>query len=137
MLFRSTIFHTQLFTEALREHVAMACGEVAQLKYIIRNVAQSLTDTQLPKQLSYSISDPASDWDLRGSPTGTVSTPKFNTSVQICIQAIPKRSGTLSTPRLTLSVPRVGSKVTEPEMVVLTPAQVYELLLGETVTVGE
>lgn len=132
-----TVFHTQLFTEALKEHAAITCGEVAQLKYIIRNVAQSLTSPQLPRQLAYAISDPASDWELQGSPTGTVTTPKFNTSVLICILAVPKRSGTLGTPRLTLSVPRVGSKVTESEMVALTPAQVYELLLGETVTVAE
>ena len=61
-------------------------------------------------------------------------------SGQICIQAIPSKPGALTPPRLTFRVPRVGSKVDESEtkkaeMVVLTPAQVYELSLGETVTV--
>ena len=72
-------------------------------------------------------------------------------SNQICLRAVPSKAGALTPPRLTFRVPRVGSKVdfSVPsvgskvdeseckggEMVVLTPAQVYELSLGETVTV--
>lgn len=111
------------------------------LKYIIHNVATSLPHSQLPPQLHYCITDTAALWKIQDSHTGVLDTPTAGMSGQICIQAVPSKSGSLMPPRLTFSVPRVGSKDKDtnsklPKMVALTPAQVYELSLGETVTVG-
>ena len=129
-----TIFHSQLFVERLRE----GSGRLALLKYVVHNVATALPHSHLPAQLHYSITDPSALWKIQDSPTGVLDTPAAGKSGQICIQAVPKKSGSIAPPRLTLSVPRVGAKVKESEsnIVVLTPAQVYELSLGETVTVG-
>jgi hypothetical protein len=129
-----TIFHSQLFVEGLRE----GSGRLALLKYVVHNVATALPHSHLPAQLHYSITDPSALWKIQDSPTGVLNTPAAGKSGQICIQAVPKKSGSIAPPRLTLSVPRVGAKVKESEsnIVVLTPAQVYELSLGETVTVG-
>lgn len=107
---------------------------MAVLTYVVKNVG--LPVSRLPKQLHYHVSDPTGQWKIQDKPNGVLNTPQTNTSgKQICIQAVPSISGALVPPRLTLSVPCVnGTKASK--MVVLTPAQVHELSLGETVTVG-
>ena len=132
-----TVFHSQFFMDG----AAVGAGKVAVLKYIIHNVATGLAHSQLPPQLHYCITDTAALWKIQDSHTGVLNTPTAGKSGQVCIQAIPSKSGTLTPPRLTFSVPRVGSKVKGTDsklsdMVALTPAQVYEMSLGETVTVG-
>lgn len=110
---------------------------MAVLTYVVKNVG--LSTSQLPAQLHYCVSDHSGQWKIQDKPTGVLDTPQTNTSgKQICIQAIPSVSGTLVPPTLILSVPCVGAEAgTEgSKMVVLTPAQVHELSLGETVTVG-
>ena len=130
-----TVFHSQLFTEGLKE------ARVAILKYVVHNMATSLPLSQLPEHLHYSITDTSGQWKIQDSQNGALKTPTSGKSEQICIQAVPSKSGTLIPPKMTLSVPRVGSKVealdsSVIEMVTLTPAEVYELSLGETITVG-
>ena len=118
--------------ERLKEGV----GKVTPVKYVVHNVATALPHSQLPAQLHYSITDPSAMWKIQDSPTGILDTPVAGKSGQICIQAVPRKAGTIAPPRLKLSVPRVGAKVKKSEIVALTPAQVYELYLGEPVTVG-
>ena len=113
---------------------------MAVLKYVVTNVATSLPLSQLSSHLHYSISDPTDLWQFQDTPTGVIDTPTPGMSGQICIRAVPSKPGALAPPRVTFRVPRVGSKVDESaskgaEMVVLTPAQVYELSLGEMVAV--
>jgi hypothetical protein len=136
-----TIFHCHFFIEGLLRDIPVTVGRVAVLKYVITNVATGLPLSLLPPHLHYTFADPSDLWRLQDSPTGTLDTPTPGTSDQICIRVVPTKPGELAPPRLTFSVPRVGSKVVESEskvseMVVLTPAQVYEVSLGETVTVG-
>ena len=116
----------------------MGAGRVVVLKYVVHSVASGLSHSQPPTQLHYSISDPLGQWKIQDSPTGILDTPTAGKSGQICIQAVPSKVGALAPPKLTLSVPHVGSNVgeLELEMVALTPAQVYELSLGEMVMVG-
>ena len=136
-----TVFHSQLFIEGAPIGTPVSAGKVAVLKYVVSNVALGFPLSLLPSSLHYSISSPSHLWQFQDSPTGVVETPTPGMSGQICIRAVPKKSGSLPPPRLTLKVPRVRSRVVEsegrgPDMVVLTPAQVYELSLGETVSVA-
>lgn len=110
---------------------------MAVLTYVVKNVG--LPTSQLPAQLYYCVSDPSGQWKIQDKPNGVLDTPQTNTSgKQICIHAVPSVSGTLLPPTLTLSVPCVSTEVgtKDSKMVVLTKAQVHELSLGETVTVG-
>lgn len=110
---------------------------MAVLTYVVKTVG--LPTSQLPKQLHYHVLDPTGQWKIQDKPNGVLNTPHTNTSgKQICIQAVPSVSGALVPPRLTLSVPCVNVEVGNKgsKMVALTPAQVHELSLGETVTVG-
>jgi hypothetical protein len=134
-----TVFHSQLFVSGLGD-TPVTAGKMAVLKYVISNVAIGLPLSHLPDNLHYSISDPADLWQFHDSSSGVIGVPTPGMSDQICFRAVPSKAGALAPPRLTFRVPRVGSKVDESEckgaeMVVLTPAQVYELSLGETVTV--
>ncbi|CAI8032961.1 hypothetical protein GBAR_LOCUS18606 [Geodia barretti] len=134
-----TVFHSQLFISSLGD-TPVTAGKVAVLKYVISNVAIGLPLSHLPDNLHYTISDPADLWQFHDSSSGVIGSPTPGMSDQICVRAVPSKPGALAPPRLTFRVPRVGSRVDESdckgaEMVVLTPAQVYELSLGETVTV--
>lgn len=139
-MYIQTVFNSQLFTEGPNKDSTVTADKLATLKYVITNVAVGLPLSLLPSHLCYTLTDSRDLWRFHDSPTGVIDTPTPGMTKEISVQAVPSKPGALSPPRLTLRVPRVGSKVDNSgykgaDMVLLTPAQVYEKSLGETVTV--